>query len=122
MNEMTKKILPKISQNDTRELIYWHDILEHFPIKNKYKLKILTGHYSPDLSMGILVDHLMGVARAVGISNVYIREVSHLRRQYRKSKRKGDSNAINPSTLKLSLLKETKRLLEATRDKVLQLN
>lgn len=122
MNKEIQKIIGKISYTNMNELLLWHDILEHFPITKKYKIKLIRNS-SQAVAMGVLVDHLMSVAEAVGVPGVYIRGISDLRRRIRILK-KGvpDADKLDfTTTLKWDLIKETQKLLEATRVKVLQI-
>ncbi len=120
MKEELRKIILRISYTDGTELMLWHDILEHFPITKKYKLKLIMNS-SQKVAMGVLVDHLMSVAEVVGVPGVYIKVISDLRRRIRTLKKGVPNESENTSTLMYDLLKETKRLLVATQSKVLQL-
>lgn len=117
-NKELQKTLLRISYTNSGELMLWHDILEHFPVTKKFKIKLIRNS-SQAVAMGVLVDHLMSVAEVVGVPGVYIRGISDLRRQIRILK-KGVPDA-DTSTLKWDLIKETQKLLEATRVKVLQI-
>ena len=63
------------------DILKWVEILTEYPI-GQSKVKLLEKSNHP-IIVGILTDHLMKVARKIGIPNSYIKCLSQARKEYK---------------------------------------
>jgi hypothetical protein len=94
-----------------REASDWSIIFNVVPLPES-KIKVLEKKGDKHVVIGVMVDHLMKVARMIGIPNVYIQEIVDCRYRYRRYR----SHHGNITEAHARLMKKTAMLRRAVAD------
>jgi len=127
MSQLINDIKRRIPWINIRSMLMWETILETYPLSHS---KIDLINKSGDgIIVGVMTDHLMKVARKVGVPSSYIKNLSLTRQEYKRYKRadylnlteSGKDSMIIQTCLLLSevsiRIRENKSLVRKIRDK-----
>ena len=61
----------------------WRKVLEAYPLSEK-KINVISKRGNDTVNKGIMTDHIMGIARKLGVPNVYIKRLRYYRDRYKR--------------------------------------